>query len=50
MTKTNLKIIVAGLFSFLFPLSALAAQPFNLNSLSADGLAGLNLAIPQAGA
>lgn len=50
MAKTNLKIIFAGLFSFLFPLGAFAAQPFNLNSLTADGLSGLNLAIPQAGA
>lgn len=50
MTKTKLKIVIAGLFSFLFPLSSLAAQPFNLNSLSAGEIAGLNLTIPQAGA
>ena len=48
MNKTNLKILVAGLISFLFSLSASAAQPFTLNSLSADGLAGLNLPAPPA--
>ncbi|MBI4351480.1 MAG: DUF4105 domain-containing protein [Elusimicrobia bacterium] len=50
MTRTNLKMIAAGLISFLFQPGASAAQPFNLNSLSADGIAGLNLSVTGAGA
>jgi hypothetical protein len=49
MTKTNMKVVVAGLVSLLFPFSAAAAQPFDINSLSAGELAGLNLEVPQAG-
>ncbi|MBI5744215.1 MAG: DUF4105 domain-containing protein [Elusimicrobia bacterium] len=49
MTKTNMKVVLAGLVSLFFPFSAAAAQPFTLNSLSAGEIAGLNLNVPQAG-